>query len=266
MCHGDKNVLKVIEDAAHAHGVEWSGKKMAGSMGDMGMFSFQQSKNMTAGEGGIVITNDEGLYDLCYSIHDYGRVRGRPWYEIHRLGWNERMTEFQAAILIEQLERLDSLNSKRTVNARYLTRCLHQIGGVLPVKIDSNMTKCSYHLYIFKYDPAEFEGVHRDDFVRALNAEGIPATTGYDAPIYSNPMFQSSDYYPKNCPVECRFYDSDINYRAFKDKCPAAEKACSSEAVWLTQNMLLGEKEDMDSIVEAIQKIKLHIGELKGAI
>jgi len=260
-----KHDLKVIEDAAHAHGVEWSGENMAGSMGDLGMFSFQQSKNMTAGEGGIVITSIEELYELCFSLHHYGRVKGRPWYEIHRLGWNFRMTEFQAAILLVQLERLERLNNKRMKNAKYLTQCLQQIRGISPVKVDKRITKCSYHLFIFRYDPVEFEGVHRNDFVRALAAEGIPATTGYDFPIYSNPMFLNKEFFPYNCPIECQHYAKGIDFSNFKEKCPVAEKACYEEAVWLTQNVLLGEREDMDSIVEAIQKIKKNIGELKGA-
>jgi len=261
-----KHDLKVIEDAAHAHGVEWNGEKMAGSMGDLGMFSFQQSKNMTAGEGGIVITSDEGLYDLCFSLHHYGRMKNRPWYEMHRLGWNFRMTEFQAAVLLVQLERLDRLNEKRKKNAEYLTSCLNEIGGIQPVEINKKNTKCSYHLYIIRYNSTGFEKLHRNDFISALSAEGVPATIGYISPIYSNPMFLNKNFFPYNCPVECQHYSKDIDYNSYKEKCPVAEKACNEEAVWLTQNMLLGERDDMDSIVEAIVKVKKNCGVLKKAV
>jgi len=255
--------LKVIEDAAHSHGVQWNGEKMAGTFGDIGMFSFQQSKNMTSGEGGIIITDDEELADLCYSYHHYGRVKGRPWYEIHRLGWNYRMAEFQAAVLLVQLERLEKLNAKRTENAEYLTKCLSQIKGIEPLKIDKRITKCSYHVYIFRYNCAEFGGIHRNEFVEALIAEGIPASRGYDFPIYSNPMFLNKNFSPKNCPVDCQHYNKTINYDDFKEKCPVAEKACYEEAVWLMQNVFLGSKEDMDDIVKAIEKVKENIYELK---
>lgn len=255
--------LRIIEDAAHAHGVQWENGKMAGTFGDIGMFSFQQSKNMTAGEGGVIITNDEDLFKLCYSYHHCGRVEGRPWYEIHRLGWNFRMTEFQAAVLLVQLGRLGELNSRRTGNANYLTQKLSQIQGIKPLKIDGRITKPSYYLYIFKYNSEYFDGVHRDTFIRALNKEGIPATQGYPLPIYSNPLFLSEDFFPKGCPVSCGFYNGKIDYADFKDKCPVAEKACYEEAVWLTHNILLGSKKDMDDVARAIEKIKENIHELK---
>jgi len=255
--------LRIIEDAAHAHGVEWKNERMAGTFGDIGMFSFQQSKNMTAGEGGAIITNDENLFKLCYSYHHYGRVEGRPWYEIHRLGWNFRMTEFQAAVLLIQLERLDELNSRRRGNANYLTQKLSQIGGIESLKIDSRITKHSYYLYIFKYNSEYFDGAHRDTFIQALNKEGIPATQGYTFPIYSNPLFLNKDFFNRGCPLSCEFYDKKINYADFKERCPVAEKACYEEAVWLTHNILLGSKKDMDDIADAIEKIKENIHELK---
>lgn len=255
--------LKVIEDAAHAHGVEWKGKKMAGTFGDIGMFSFQQSKNMTAGEGGAIITNDEELYKLCFSYHHYGRVEGRPWYEIHRLGWNYRMTELQAALLLVQLERLDQLNFRRTENANYLTQRLNQIEGIEPLRLDSEITKPSYYLYIFKYNSKYFDGIHRDVFIKAMNKEGIPVTQGYTFPIYSNPLFINKNFFPKRCPVSCKFYDKNIDYANFKERCPVAERACYEEAVWLTSNVLLGSKKDMDDIANAIEKIKENIQELR---
>lgn len=258
-----KHNLRIIEDAAHAHGVQWQNGKMAGTFGDIGMFSFQQSKIMTAGEGGAIITNDEHLFELCYSYHHYGRVKERPWYEIHRLGCNFRMTEFQAALLLVQLERLEELNSKRMENAKYLTQKLHQIEGIEPLKIDSRITKHSYYLYIFKYKSEHFDGIHRDIFIKALNKEGIPVTEGYTFPIYSNPLFLNKNFFKRECPLSCGFYSRKISYADFKERCPVTEKACYDEAVWLMHNVLLGDRKDMDDIADAIEKIKENIQELK---
>jgi dTDP-4-amino-4,6-dideoxygalactose transaminase len=238
--------LEIIEDAAHAHGVELTDGRMAGSIGEIGMFSFQQSKNMTAGEGGIVITSNEELYDLCYSLHHYGREKGRPWYEIHRLGWNYRMTEFQGALLLAQLERLTELNRRRQENAEYLMERLAPIEGVAPITIHEKVKRASFHLFMFRYESSAFEGLHRNRFAEALQAEGIPVATGYDAPVYKNPMFLEQDFLPHHCSAAC----------------PVAEKACREEAVWLTQNLFLGTRQDMDSIAEAILKVKRHCRQL----
>ncbi len=255
--------LKVVEDAAHAHGVEGPDGKKAGSYGDIGMFSFQQSKNMTAGEGGAIITSDRKLYELCYSYHHYGREEGHPWYEIHRLGWNARMLEFQAAVLLVQLQRLDEQNARRAENARYLTENLQKIKGIEPVRIDFERGKPSIHLFIFKYDKKYFDGLPRDLFLKALHAEGIPATGGYTYPIYNNPAFLQKHFYPYQCPIQCSHNTIDRDYASFQEKCPVTEKACKEEAVWLTQNMFLGDHEDMDDIVEGILKIAENKKEFK---
>ncbi|QPM68158.1 DegT/DnrJ/EryC1/StrS family aminotransferase [Atribacter laminatus] len=254
--------IRVIEDAAHAHGVEWENGKMAGTFGDIGMFSFQQSKNMAAGEGGIVITNDEELYSLCFSYHHYGREKGRPWYEIHRLGWNFRMTEFQGAVLIPQLGRLERLNAKRTENAKYLTNKLSQIDGLVPLTVDSRIFKPSYYLYIFKYNKNAFKEIPRDVFIKALNSEGIPITQGYDFPIYKNPLFLTKNFSNNQCPVNCSYFSKDINYSSFEEKCPVSEKACNEEALWLTQNLFIGNKNDINDICDAIWKIIENLDEL----
>ena len=174
----EKHDLAVIEDAAHAHGSEWRGKKV-GALGNAGSFSFQASKNMTSGEGGIILTNDGDLADRCDSYLWAGREKGRPWYEFHRLGWNYRLTEFQAAILLVQLERLEDQNQRRMENARYMDQLLAEVAGVEPLRWDPRASKHSHHIYILRYDAQHFCGVHRDRFVEALTAEGIPAFSGY---------------------------------------------------------------------------------------
>ncbi|NPV54500.1 MAG: DegT/DnrJ/EryC1/StrS family aminotransferase [Firmicutes bacterium] len=259
----EKHGLVVIEDASHAHGVERDGEKYAGTFGQMGCFSFQEAKNMAAGEGGMILTDDPELEDICYSLHHYGRVRDGLWYEHHRLGWNARMTEFQAAILLVQLERLDKLNRVRMENVKYLKSRLDSIPGIKYCKDDPRITKHSHHLFMMRYDSEEFDGVHRNKFVDALNAEGIPAITGYTFPNYANPFMVNKVFHSGSCPASCEKYSSvTIDYRVYKDKCPVAERACYEEAIWLEHRLFLGTKADMDDIVEAILKIRENLGEL----
>ncbi|MCL6519280.1 MAG: DegT/DnrJ/EryC1/StrS family aminotransferase [Armatimonadetes bacterium] len=250
-----KHGLKVVEDAAQAHGAAWKGRRV-GAIGDAGTFSFQASKNLTAGEGGIVITNDPVVYSAAWSLHNCGRVPEGKWYEHRILGWNMRMTEFQGAILLSQMERLEKQMKIREENALYLDSELSKIEGIRPLKRNQRVTAHAYHLYIFRYDSAGFGGVPRAKFLEALNAEGIPCSAGY-VPLYKEQLFYVE---PNGCPVGCAFYGREMDYS--KVCCPIAENACANEAVWLTQNMLLGTKQDMDDIVGAIRKIKDNIGEL----
>jgi dTDP-4-amino-4,6-dideoxygalactose transaminase len=244
--------LSVIEDAAHAHGGAWKGRGL-GSIGDGGTFSFQASKNMTSGEGGLIITSDERCAALCESYTSLGRKSQAPWYEHHRLGWNYRMTEFQGAILLQQLKRLDAQNSRRRENAAYLTAQLAQIPGVQTLRVPEYATKHSYHLYMFSLNEREL-GLSRADFLAALEREGIPCSGGYAHPVYQNPMFLKRDFYAHDWPADCGHEESSVDYSAFEGLCPNAERACR-EAVWFEHRLLLAEKEDMDDIVRAISKI-----------
>ncbi len=255
--------LVVLEDAAHGHGATWKGRGL-GSIGHAGTFSFQASKNMTAGEGGLVITNDRDLAELCESYVWGGRKIGRPWYEHHRLGWNYRMTEFQGAILSQQLKRLAGQNARRRENASYLDAQLVKLPGIRPLRIQPYATGHSHHLYIFRFDEAEF-GVSRADFLAALQAEGNPCLAGYAHPLYKNPMFLRHDFNPRGCPVTCGHYDRAIDYASFEALCPNAERACR-EAVWLEHRLLLAERGDMDDIVRAVEKIHTHRLEFKSPV
>lgn len=255
-----KHRLAVIEDAAHAHGCAWKGRK-AGSFGLFSSFSFQASKNMTSGEGGILCTNDKAMAAACDSLLWAGRKVGRPWYEFHRLGWNYRITEFQAAILRCQLRRLDSQNRLRMSNARYLSRKLAEIEGIRPLTLDERTTRHGYHIYMFRYDEKALR-LEREAFIRALAAEGIPVSGGYTFPLYKNPMFLNKKFINGAFPFATA-YHADIDYAAFEQECPVAERACKSEAVWLPQNILLGAKADMDDVAKAVRKIVEHREELR---
>jgi dTDP-4-amino-4,6-dideoxygalactose transaminase len=245
----EKHGLLVIEDAAQAHGSEWKGRKI-GSLGIAGSFSFQSSKNMTAGEGGIITTNDEETAGLCWSIHNAGRKKGEEWYKHYELSGNYRMTEWQAAVLSIQLDRLDKQIAVREDNASYLSSRLKQIPGIEIFEDDIRITKNTRHLYMFNYIKNEFNGIKKEKFIEALEAEGIHATGGY-VPLYKQPLFHQEKVIKR--------LGGNIDYSSIL--LPQTEKA-ADQTVWLGQNMLLGRHCDMDDIAEAILKICNNIDEL----
>jgi dTDP-4-amino-4,6-dideoxygalactose transaminase len=249
-----KNDLRIVEDACQAWGAEWKGHRV-GAIGDLGAFSFQSSKNVTSGEGGMIVTNDRQLYELCWSYHNCGRTMGGAWYQHDLLGANYRMTEFQAAVLLVQLSRLDGHTKVRSENALYLSKKLSQIKGVEPLRLSKDITRHAYHLYIFKYNKEEFSGLSRSKFIEALNKEGIPCSSGY-TPLYK----QASLLKMGQDQLYSRLYVGKADYS--KVKLPITQKVCDEEEVWLYQYMLLGTKEDMDDIVNAITKVKENTEEL----
>ena len=230
--------IAVLEDAAHGHGGAWSGRGL-GTIGRAGIFSFQASKNLTAGEGGLITTDDPAIAELCESYIWCGRKVGRPWYEHHRLGWNYRMTEFQGAILSAQLTRMQAQTDRRLANGFYLTERLAAIPGIRPLAVPPFATRHTFHIYAWRFDADHF-GLEREEFLAALAAEGIPCSSGYASPLYRNPMFQDPSL--------------SADYAQYTELCPVAEQACS-EAVWLEHRLLLGTRSDMDDIVRAVAKI-----------
>lgn len=244
-----KHNLVVIEDCAHTHGSIWRDKK-AGSISDIGSFSFQQHKVMTSGEGGIVVTDNEELAERCFSYKNCGRIRKETSKYV--LGWNYRITEFQASILLAQLERLDSQVDKKDENAQYLSVKLSKIEGIKPMKRDSRVKRQSYYMYVFRYDKKKFNDLSRKMFLEALIAEGIPIETISYNLVYKSSLWAVNE---KEFP-----FTKGIDYS--KVYCPVAEKASFEEGVVILHWNLLGTKEDMDDIIEAIIKVKENVKEL----
>ena len=238
--------LHVIEDAAHGHGAEYKGKKL-GTIGDVGSFSFQSSKNLTSGEGGIVITNDDDLYATMHSLRNVGRIEGGQWYDHHNPGCNYRITQMQAVLLSHQLKRLDEQTKKRNENGLYLNDLLKNTEGITPLGRGEAITMHCYHIYIFKYDASNFGNLPKDKFAEMLTAEGVPSFKGYPQPLYKQPLFQNKNFM-------CYAIPETADYSSVH--CPVAEQACSTDAVWILQHAMLGEKEDMDCFVAAIEKIR----------
>ena len=239
-----KRKLIVIEDAAHAHGAA-SGKRPAGSLGHLGSFSFQSSKNMTAGEGGIITTNDDALAEACRSIHNCGRIPSGLWYEHHVISGNHRLGEFQGAVLNCQLDRLKEQTAKRDRNGQYLATRISRLPGIYPQKRPADCSRHSYHLFMLRLVSGEF-GVTRLDAIKALQAEGIPCSAGYGFSLPQQPMFANKafgPYLPK----------AKLNYR--KVRCPKSDLLCREQTIWLDQSIFLGTRGDMDDIAHAFEKV-----------
>ncbi len=249
--------LPVLEDACQAHLAEWRGRKL-GTLGAAGCFSFQASKNLNSGEGGAILTSDDALYDRCWAFHDNCRARrGRPAPPLGGRGANLRLTEFQAGLLLAQMTRVEAQSKVREGNARYLSQHLREIPGILPARMYDGCTRNAYHLYMFRYQPEPFAGLARARFLEALEAEGVPCSSGYtpmNREKYVTATLASRAYqriYPKEV----------LEGWAERNQCPANDRLCK-EAVWLTQTMLLGPRQDMDDIVAAVRKIHSSAAEL----
>lgn len=261
MALANRRKIPVIEDACQAHLGEWRGRKV-GSIGATGCFSFQASKNLNSGEGGAVLSSDPDLIEKCFAYHNNSRGRRTSGYDFSYVsrGLNLRMTEFQGAMLLAQMTRLERQSKTREQNAAYLSGMLREIPGIQPARLYEGCTRNAYHLYMFRYDAEKFAGLPRAKFLKALAAEGIPASGGYSQlnkePFLKNTI-QSKGY-------QRIFPKEQLSRWEEQNECPQNARLCG-EAVWLTQNMLLGPRGDMDQVAAAVRKIHSHAAELARA-
>ena len=239
--------IPLIEDACQAPLAEWRGQPV-GTIGLAGCFSFQASKNITSGEGGAVITNDEQFANHCYNFHTPGG--GKPGTSLGR-GSNFRITEFQAALLLAQMSRLEEQAKIRDANAAYLTELLQKIPGISPAKLASGSTRSAWHLYMFRYDPKQFTNMPRATFLKELGKNGIAASAGYSRLNRSAHVeaLATNQHYQ-------RIYGKDFMSRWFEaNQCPVNDRLCE-EAIWFTQTKLLGTRANMEHIANAIATIQ----------
>jgi dTDP-4-amino-4,6-dideoxygalactose transaminase len=247
--------LRVVEDCAHAHGAKWRGKG-AGSLGEAGAFSLQTSKLLTAGEGGVVTVNDDLVAERAETYVNCGRASRTDRFGHRFLGFNYRLTELQAAVLLGQLEKLPAQTALRARRAERLATGLAAVPGLALLRPDPRQTTQAFYHYVFKYDAAAFGGASRDRFVAALEAEGVPCDGLFYEPVYRSTLFAVD---PRDFPA----LGGRLPWEG--TRCPVAEKAAFEESVWIPHRVLLGTDADVDSVLEAIAKVRANVDELRGA-
>jgi dTDP-4-amino-4,6-dideoxygalactose transaminase len=245
--------LGVVEDACQAWLAEYKGRK-CGTIGDLGCFSFQESKHIPSGEGGAITGMSEELIDKCNSFHNCGRACGtNSGTGCFTRGNNYRMTQAQAVLLSQQFEKLVKETAIRRANADYLTANLQKIQGITPVRLPDN-SRAVWHLYPFRYDAAHFNGLSRDKFAQAVSAEGVPCGGIYHEQYYDGLLDEA---------IASRGYKrlwSAERLKAYRDsfKELKGNKQVCETTVAMTQNMLLADRSDIDHILEAILKVQAH--------
>ena len=252
-----KHNLAVVEDACQAWLAEYHGQK-CGTLGDLGCFSFQNSKHIPAGEGGAVTGNSEELIDRANSFHNCGRAVGtNKGKGSFTRGNNYRMTQMQAVMLLQQIEKLVQETARRRESADCLTTGLKQIPGIQPARLPQD-SRAAWHLYAFRYDEKQFNGLPYGKFVKAVNAEGIPCGTVYAEQYFDGLLDEA---------IASRGFQrlfSAERLKAYRDSLQELKgnKLVCQTTVGIGQNMLLADRSDVNHIVEAIGKVHAHSAEL----
>lgn len=247
--------LHLIEDCAHQHGSQWQGKGV-GALGDVGAFSLQSSKVLTAGEGGLVLTDDWTLFQRLYSLRNCGRPLqpGAPTVQ----SGNYRMTDLQAALLLAQMEEMEERVNRRDANAQYLNSKLAEVPGITPMLRYPAITRQSYYCFTFRYDERAWDDIPVAVFRQALSAEvGLNVGTTYE------PLNDCALYRPH---TKRRHRLSDDYWQAIdpaRFDLPVCHHAFRREAVVLWHPFLLAERADMDQIADAVAKLYEHRDELR---
>lgn len=251
-----KHKLKVIEDCAQAPGAVYKGK-LVGTIGDCGIFSFQETKNIMTGEGGMLITSDDEIAEIARMVRNHGEVvlegQKQRTYRADMLGWGYRMTELEAALGIEQLRKLDKLNQMRIDLADHVSSRLAGVDGLACPTVRPDV-KHVYYVFAIRYDESR-TGIPRDLFVNALVAEGIPFGGGYVRPLYLNPIYHD------NKPFIYQHFGKDVSYE--KGICPVTEMLHERELILTAVCRPPATHQDMDDVVQALRKVLTNKDELE---
>jgi dTDP-4-amino-4,6-dideoxygalactose transaminase len=250
----DARGLLLVEDCAHAHGMRWR-ERAAGTVGDFGTFSMQSSKLLTAGEGGAVTTHDPVAAQRLWSLVNCGRKEpGLDGFPERLFGHNLRISEWQAAILSEQLGRLPGQHERRARNVARFEAEIAKLPGLRPLPRDPRVTSRTSYQLIVRYDPGAFAGVPRDTALRALHAEGVPCSGRFYVPMNEDPLFAMDARTNQLARAGL-----DYSKRSF----PVARRAAYEEAIWLPHQIFLGDASDVDDLVAAFAKVQARAGELR---
>jgi len=249
--------LVVIEDCAQAHGAEYKGRKV-GSIGDIGCFSFQASKHVPALEGGMIVLDDEEMYQhaLTLAVHPARQqvevVEERWRRYIDSTAYTYRMHPLAAALAKARLPLLDQQNEERRRNVGMLLERIKELPGIR-IPITPPDRKHTYHMVTLRYKSEELGGLPRSEFIKALNAEGVPAFTYIGTPIHLRPRFQDHYFFGPGYPWKAPF----ARYVEYKEgDCPVAERICREEEVNIFTGCLVGEKEElMEQVAKAFEKV-----------
>jgi dTDP-4-amino-4,6-dideoxygalactose transaminase len=252
LCEG--RGLLLVEDCAHAHGAAWRGRR-AGSIGDFGSFSMQSTKLLTAGEGGAVTTRDSSYAHRLQSLVNCGRKEaGYVDFPEQLLGYNLRLTEWQAAMLRCQLERLPEQHARRAERIDLFEREIAAVPGLRPLARDERVTERTAYQLILRYDPDGFSGVERDRMLSALQAEGVPSSGRFYVPLNEDPLFPADPH--TNAAVRAGV---DYSSQVF----PVARRAAYDEAIWLPHELFLGTEDDVRDLVRAFEKVQAGADSLR---
>ena len=243
---GKKHGIAIIEDSAHAHGSRWNGQH-AGTIGDAGSFSFQSSKLMTAGEGGVITTKREDLIPMFKSYINCGRGEGIWYYRHLRLGGNYRLSEWQGAVLRAQLARFEAQQKNRAANANYLNEEIAKIPGFKPQGRYKGCTDQGNYCYVVEVESQKLSGASRDQIRHALLAEGMSLTTAYP-PLHRLEMFKD------RASLGPRLRGKVTKIRYNKQKFPVTDHLAEN-TLWFNTNVLMGDRSDATSVLEALTKI-----------
>jgi 3-amino-5-hydroxybenzoate synthase len=227
--------VRILQDAAHAHGARWRGKRV-GELGSVAAFSFQNGKLMTAGEGGALLFDDEDLYQKAFLRHSCGRPADDRWYKHRTTGSNLRMGEFNAAVLRVQLSRLDEQVATREKRWSTLWPLLAAIPGVRPQAVDDRCDRNSHYMAMFRV-PGITED-ERNSLVERLVAAGLPAFVAFRA-IYRTDGFWDDARVPA------------LSVDELAERCPNAD-AISRDCIWLHHRVLLGTDEQMYDVASVV--------------
>jgi dTDP-4-amino-4,6-dideoxygalactose transaminase len=238
-----KHGLKIVEDAAQAHGAIWEGGPV-GSLGDAAGFSFQSSKNLSCGEGGALTTNDEQVFERAYSMHNAGRSRigGGRWEHV-TLGWNCRPTEYQAALLLHRFKRFQERQAVRMRNFELLRSLMKDMACIEPLVLHPGVRAHGMYMFAMRYKPDQCGRVSLHQFLELVRAEGAPIYRAFAATMSDQPAMQ---HLMRKRPKYFRRLPTPIADRA------------AEETVYIAQNVFLGTADDMEDIVAALRKVQRH--------
>ena len=248
-----KHNIALVEDSAHAHGSRWKGEH-AGTIGDAGSFSFQSSKLMTSGEGGVITTRREDLIPMFKSFINCGRGEGIWYYRHLRLGGNYRLSEWQGAILRAQLKRFPDQQKNRGNNANWLNSEIAKIPGFTPQGRYAGCTEQGNYCYVVEVDSTLLSGATRDQIRHALLAEGIPLTTSYP-PLHKLEMFKD----PSGLAPRLRGEVTKIRYN--EQSFPVTDHLAAN-TLWFNTAVLMGTRDDANSVLQSIAKISEHAAQV----